>query len=126
MPATTSSRLATRPFTGAGISGAVQLSRAKLCPTQAGSGRLSTTSPVLQMGAKGLPSANRDAGIFAAGWGAAKAASNAPDTASAARSPAPMAILFNIKSALRIDDAASHHLLLQQRAQRHQALVDEL
>ena len=96
MLATICSRLAVRPFTGAGISGAVQLSRAKLCPTQTGSGRLSTTSPDLQMAAKDLPGGGGE-DSFATGCGAALATSKTPGAASAARSPAPIAILFNIK-----------------------------
>jgi hypothetical protein len=74
------------------------LSCAKLIPTQAGSGRLSVTSPDLQMDAKGLPDASRatDATWLDRGAGASFAAKTAPEAAMAARRIAAVPIAFSI------------------------------
>src|SRR5450631_1807791 len=65
--------------------------------------------------------------FLTAGSGAARAARRAPAAVIAARRAAPDPICFHIfRPTLRIDDAAPNHMLLLQRTQRHQSLVNEL
>src|SRR6266702_1028112 len=128
MPATTCSRLAVKPSTGAGTRGARHLSSAKLAPTHTGSGRESVISPDLQIGAKDLSLPSRETATALPGSGAALATRKAPVAAIATRNAAPVAICFNMSAqdlfgALRIDGTAPYHVLLQQRAQGHHALV---
>src|SRR5690349_13847360 len=95
MPATTSSRLAVKPSTTAGMLGARQLSLAKLARAQAGVGRASTISSDLQIRAKGLSPAGTAGGARAAER-SGRAANTAPAAAIAATRTMAVAIRFSI------------------------------
>src|SRR5262245_60733429 len=98
MLASTCSRLAVKPFTGAGMLGARQLSLAKLAFTQAGVERPSISPLDLQIGAKGLSPAGtvRDIATAACGCGVAFAPRKSPAAAAAATSTSPVPIHFSI------------------------------
>src|SRR5262245_53791238 len=104
MAATTCSRVAEAPSSIGGRFGAWQLSRLKLWRTQAGSGRLSSTSSPRHTGLKVL-----GAGFdIRAGSGAALTTGKSPGAAAAAATPATRAILIHIRPTVPFPPSANH------------------
>src|SRR5581483_8874563 len=102
--ATTCSRVAEKPSRAAGRSGARQLSLLKLWLTQAGSGRLSSTSSPRQTGLKVL-----GAGLEMRGAGSGAAFTTGKNSGAAATASTPTArpILIHIRSANPSDPSKS-------------------
>src|SRR4051812_3363424 len=97
MAATTCSRVAAVPSNGGGRVGAWQLSWLKLRLTQAGSGRLSSTSSPRQTGLKVVGAA---AALEITGWGSGAARRDTNSGAAAMPSmPTARAILIHIQPA---------------------------
>src|SRR6185437_2093270 len=96
MAATTCSRVAEKPSRAAGRSGALQLSLSKLWLTQAGSGRLSSTSSPRQTGLNVLGAGLEMAGT---GSGAALTTGKISGAAATASTPTARPILIHIRVA---------------------------
>src|SRR6478609_6665279 len=99
MAATTCSRVADAPSSIGGRFGAWQLSRLKLARTQAGSGRLSSTSSPRHTGLKVPPKVFGAGFEIRAGSGAALTTGKISGAAATATTPTAKAILIHIRGA---------------------------